>query len=602
MSRPPYFEPPRFDYKSFEKKLYTPSSGTIPSPIPYFDDRTIIRTPLTKRASATDVTFELAERGAVSVVTLRGAIDERFPSQTISSLLRGRVLLNLQHITLITSFGLRAWLDMLRDAAMNDVLIVAASPSVVREMSMVRSFAGGARLLSVVAVFRCSCGTEFGGLLEASTHRPWFDTPEKLVLPCPDCGQPAPIDDPPATYRGLRPLLATAVPEEVRWALAQDPDSPDQAPVVKTIEGNTTHLWFHGLVPRARAFVDALGGLQGDATLHLEAAVEPDRAWVDDVVPRWAVASLHATSITVEGAPLELAEALFTTRPPKTFVRSVRLPGSPQEPVDLRRPPAGPLAKRLKAIRGLSPPTAGARWRTRLLLVVGMLALVGTAAAGLLTAMQPLLDLAEPVPTWAHGSSVPPAWVTERPRQDGDTLTVGVVAHGPSTGDALAQARFAAWDQLRAHAVRDLEWAPEPGPGTTEVFYDNVVSSVRLVRGQMERQRTEDRVWVAVEYRVDPAQFDSMLADHRGASPLGPLVVRPSPPWLPPGWVVVESRAGPIDVGDRVLAIDGRRPSSLDEIRLAHTHWQGLPTDSPLEVTVLRDGVDVTLSLGPPEE
>ncbi|MEO0603553.1 MAG: hypothetical protein AAF211_19090, partial [Myxococcota bacterium] len=494
-------------------------------------------------------TYRVVERGPVRLISISGTIDERFPAATLRGFLVGPVLLDLRDVGLVTSYGLRAWLDMLRGVPTDGVRVVAASPAIVREMAMVRPFLGEAKILSVIAAMRCRLGHEFGVHLDAMVHRAHFEQADQLHTACPSCGETAELDESPATFFSLLGHLETSLHEDLAWAMEQDPEAPDLSSVVKRVEGSSTHLTLHGPLPPPRRFLDAVSALRGDAVMNLVASVEPGPGWIQEVVAGWR-ASVHAsTTLTIRGVPLPLAEALAAEGPPRTTLSSVRLPdAAPGVVVDLTRGSfTGPFRERLKRLRTLRPsrwrPATAARFRVGLWLAIA-LSCIGLTTWLLLSQI----------------SSPPSEPLASVPRRAGDHIVVRVVARASSTDQAIALARLSAWQQLKVETASALAASPTlDAADATSVFSENVADVLPLERTETEAATRSGQVHVMARFQVSVVAFESMVEAYRKTETLGALAVKRSPPWEPPSLVVAsELPSRGVVAGDRLTA---RAPS-----------------------------------------
>lgn len=90
----------------------------------------------------------------------KGVIDE---DTSFDALLaeQGELHLNLAGITSINSLGIRAWVNFMKEISNRPVFYEECPPVVVRQMNMIPSFLGSAKVLSVYAPFVCeNCDEE----------------------------------------------------------------------------------------------------------------------------------------------------------------------------------------------------------------------------------------------------------------------------------------------------------------------------------------------------------------------------------------------------------------------------------------------------------
>lgn len=110
--------------------------------------------------------------------------------------------LDLGGITQVNSTGVREWLKFIHSvAAANQRLILRrCSVTFVNQLNMIRRFAGGAHIASILAPYICpACETASERVLDLV---PGLDPNAKIAepLPCPSCGTLMAFDDLPAVY------------------------------------------------------------------------------------------------------------------------------------------------------------------------------------------------------------------------------------------------------------------------------------------------------------------------------------------------------------------------------------------------------------------
>lgn len=110
--------------------------------------------------------------------------------------------LDLGGITQVNSTGVREWLKFITlvTAAKQQLVLRRCSIAFVNQLNMIRRFAGGAKVASILAPFLCpECETASERLLELGAG---VDVNAKIAepLPCPSCGTPMMFDDVPSVY------------------------------------------------------------------------------------------------------------------------------------------------------------------------------------------------------------------------------------------------------------------------------------------------------------------------------------------------------------------------------------------------------------------
>lgn len=104
--------------------------------------------------------LEPVMKGNVRTIMLRGVIDEDTDFNLLKKL-PGSLIFNLRGITSINSCGVRNWVNFLKEVADRKVYYVECPPLIVRQMNMVPSFVGQARVVSVFGAYVCEeCESE----------------------------------------------------------------------------------------------------------------------------------------------------------------------------------------------------------------------------------------------------------------------------------------------------------------------------------------------------------------------------------------------------------------------------------------------------------
>jgi len=104
--------------------------------------------------------IEQMMRGEHRVLLLKGIIDEDTNLDQLLSL-NGPLIFSFQAVTSINSCGVRTWVNFMKQVANRPVYYDGCPPLIVRQMNMVPSFVGHAKVLSVFASYICdSCEKE----------------------------------------------------------------------------------------------------------------------------------------------------------------------------------------------------------------------------------------------------------------------------------------------------------------------------------------------------------------------------------------------------------------------------------------------------------
>lgn len=162
--------------------------------------------------------------GKVRVIELPAGLDESFDGDAVSAALAPVTVLDLARVERVTSYGVRAWLEVMEAAGerVNALFLARCAEPVVNQLMLIRAMIGSATLISFAAPYACKrCDHAFAHVLDCERDAEAIEAAQPPDVPCPRCGSRACFDDDPEAYRGLAaPHLARAVPVSVRRALA----------------------------------------------------------------------------------------------------------------------------------------------------------------------------------------------------------------------------------------------------------------------------------------------------------------------------------------------------------------------------------------------
>lgn len=104
--------------------------------------------------------FDVLNKGSAKTIMLRGIIDEDTDFSAIAKL-AGPLVFNFKELSAINSCGIRSWVNFLKSISKSAISFEECPPLIVRQMNMVPSFIGHAKVLSVFAPYVCdACDTE----------------------------------------------------------------------------------------------------------------------------------------------------------------------------------------------------------------------------------------------------------------------------------------------------------------------------------------------------------------------------------------------------------------------------------------------------------
>ena len=226
---------------------------------------------MTERPDAPVV--EVEHRPSVVRVKIAGTMDERFGRDAFSSL-KGRtetVVVDMDAVNRITSFGVREWMNALRDLTTETYFFTKCRPAVFAQFNSVNGFGGRGRVVTFYCPYVCpDCETAFDVLVDLRTQR---DVVAAKVAPpekCPSCGADAEFDDIESSYFARvaaeqLPAITPAVAAAIDGVAA--PAEPLR--IDKTVDGDLTVLWLSGGLEKGARLKRHVDGLEGTVLVVL---------------------------------------------------------------------------------------------------------------------------------------------------------------------------------------------------------------------------------------------------------------------------------------------------------------------------------------------
>lgn len=138
--------------------------------------------------------IETRHLGGKQLLQLSGVIDENADLRAIAEI-RVPAEINLKEIRRINSFGVRAWIDHIRQIPKDvPVLFIECPPPVIDQCNMVTGFLGHGVLKSFYAPMLCEeCDEAQNELFETDKCR--ANGGKLPATPCPRCGRDMEVDD-----------------------------------------------------------------------------------------------------------------------------------------------------------------------------------------------------------------------------------------------------------------------------------------------------------------------------------------------------------------------------------------------------------------------
>jgi hypothetical protein len=217
--------------------------------------------------------------GRITCLRFTGTVDESFEGTRLGASVSGDLLvLDLGGIKKISSFGIREWVDFVSAAArqVRALIFVECSPKVVDQLNMVANFAGGGRVVSFYAPFRCDyCDSDHRALLQVDRDHDAIAALRLPDRPCPSCGERMYFDEDGSTFFSfvlaqerfaLDPEVAAFLASRLDYVVT---DQSRKLHVDKLIDGRITYLRLVGDLDRAFPRDKLAEGLEGTVVVDL---------------------------------------------------------------------------------------------------------------------------------------------------------------------------------------------------------------------------------------------------------------------------------------------------------------------------------------------
>jgi eukaryotic-like serine/threonine-protein kinase len=200
-----------------------------------------------------------------TLIRLSGVIDETFDRDQLVGAARGVVVVDLDDVKRITSYGVREWIGALAAFPQEYYCFARCRPAMVAQFNMVAGFGGRGELLSFYAPYACpDCHTEIEELIDLRRQHAEVRAFEPPVVNCPGCGAVAELDDLAESYFAYAAAAApVGPPPVVEQLLSGKAEGAAPLRVEKEVDQNVTALWLSGTLDRSlhpRRLGDGLEG------------------------------------------------------------------------------------------------------------------------------------------------------------------------------------------------------------------------------------------------------------------------------------------------------------------------------------------------------
>lgn len=116
--------------------------------------------------------FDVVENQGQCHIKLNGIIDENTNLTALLNYKGKHLVFNFKDVTSINSCGIRTWVNFMKELSGSNIEFVECPPVIVRQMNMVPSFLGSAKVTSVFVPYVCdSCEHEHYELFSIQDYK-----------------------------------------------------------------------------------------------------------------------------------------------------------------------------------------------------------------------------------------------------------------------------------------------------------------------------------------------------------------------------------------------------------------------------------------------
>jgi eukaryotic-like serine/threonine-protein kinase len=223
---------------------------------------------LADEASHTTIIRTRTRGGLLARVS--GVIDETFNADDLVAGASGVMVIDLEGVQRITSFGIRAWINALKRLRTDYYCLINCQPSLVSQLNLVTGFVARGEVVSFHAPFFCpECDDSTSIILDLRQpeHRQAVSSLELPEVTCPSCKSPCEFDDMLDAYFQYFRAAPMPNPPVLANALIDGREAGRAFIIEKQIDDTITGLWMSGTMDRPGYFRRLADGLQGDVVI-----------------------------------------------------------------------------------------------------------------------------------------------------------------------------------------------------------------------------------------------------------------------------------------------------------------------------------------------
>lgn len=251
----------------------------------------------------------------VTLLQLRGILNESFDPEPLVEHLRGTLVVDTSGVQAITSYGLRGLLSLYEGMQTDAVYHIRASVALLQQVSMVQMLLGGGKVVSFYLPYVDPVnGNAFTVLLDGARAQKVLETGDPPPWTCP--GYPsrdASFDEDPETYFGFLDDFLEEPDPEVKAVLDGLAQEHRRRQVEKAVDADGTRIWIRRPLQATFRWRNLLDGLEGEVHVDMEDTPSWTEAGIEALVKALREECDAITALKVTHAPKPLVLALFRT-------------------------------------------------------------------------------------------------------------------------------------------------------------------------------------------------------------------------------------------------------------------------------------------------
>ncbi|MCA9566747.1 MAG: hypothetical protein KC656_02855, partial [Myxococcales bacterium] len=261
-------------------------------------------------ASLAETPHAIVERVfGVTLLQLRGRLDERFDPAPLTPHLKGRLLVDTSGVENITSYGIRGLLSLFEHAQTTSITHVRCSVPFIQQVGMVRMLLGGGSIVSFELPYVDPVnGNAFTVTLDGKVGERALRERKPPPWTCP--GYPdrdARFDEHAESYLSFADAFTADPDPDLRAVIEGLAAEHRRREVEKGVDADGTHIWIRRPLQASFRWRNLLGGLEG--RVHLD--LEDTPSWTEEGV---------AALVRAIRKEAEAIESLCVTHAPRPLI------------------------------------------------------------------------------------------------------------------------------------------------------------------------------------------------------------------------------------------------------------------------------------------